>query len=220
MPFGFRRTEATAEASDWHRVGSGLASELLTKGGASREAIAAAEAALGTSLPTSLSAFVELADGAEGWVAGDYLAMWPVGRLGELNDRARIASFAPSLVAFATNGGGEGYFFDRATGEFINSPMIGLGDVEPTPVGTSFDAMLEWIAAANPAPGNGPTTPDPSRFGRVIHEITPIIFGGDPVDPKNKAWVPLAEYADVVAWWNDQVRNARNPSLGQPTDNQ
>ncbi len=184
-------------------------------GGAPRGVIASAEVALGSKFPPSLAAFIERADGAEGWVAGEYLAMWPVAQIPDLNTRARIADFAPSLVAFATDGGGEGYFFDRATGAFIKSPMIGLGDVEPTPTGASFDAMLTWIAAANPAPDK-PHVPDPTRFGVVIHEITPIIFGGDPVDPKNKAFVPLADYVAVVAWWNDQVRNARAPGLGQP----
>jgi len=215
MPFGFRRVEPATRDDAWRPAGTGLASGLLTKGGALSDVIASAEAALGTNLPPSLSAFIERADGAEGWVAGEYLAMWPVGQIADLNVRARISDFAPTLVAFATNGGGEGYFFDRATGAFINSPMIGLGDVEPTLTGASFDAMLTWIAEANPSPPE-PYVPDPTRFGLVVHEITPIIFGGDPVDPKNKAFVPLADYVEVVAWWNDQVRYARSPSLGQP----
>ena len=215
MPFGFGRRTGK-QADDRRRVGTGLAADLLTRGGASAEEIATSERRLGTKLPPSLVAFIEQADGAEGWIAGDYLAVWPVALIDDLNNRARIADCAPELVAFASDGQGEGYFFHRGTGEFVTSPLIGLGRLESAPVGSTFDDMLVWIASSTPASDPRPA-PDPSRFGLVIHEIKPVLFGGDPVDPANKAWVSLADYASLVAWWNNMLRESEEPAL-RPAD--
>ena len=159
-------------------------------------------------MPLSLAQFLAEADAAEGWVAGEYLAVWPVAQMADLNSRAKVAEFAPSLVAFATNGGLEGYFFDKATGEFINSPMIGLGYIDPIRAGRTFDEFLTWLASEHPRSGKAPAL-DTSRFGRVIHEIKPVLFGGSPTDPKNKTLLPLSIYAEAVGFWNEQVREAR-----------
>ncbi len=35
-----------------------------------------------------------------------------------------------------------------------------------------------------------------------VHAIHPLIFGGDPVDPKNKALVPPEEHAKLTVYWN------------------
>ena len=180
---------------------------MLTSGAAAPEAIALAEEAIGAKLPPSLARFVQQANAAEGWVAGEYLAMWPVAELANLNSLARVAEFSPELVAFATNGGLEGFFFHRETGDFINSPMIGLGYIEPTRVGGTFDEFLAWLVSQHPRSGK-PSMPNTSRFGSVIHEIHPILLGGSPTDPKNKTMLPLATYAEAVGFWNEQVRNA------------
>lgn len=37
------------------------------------------------------------------------------------------------------------------------------------------------------------------------HEQHPIILGGSPTDPDNKLLVPLAKYAELVAWWNERT---------------
>jgi hypothetical protein len=195
------------EQAAWRPAGTGLAAGLLSRGGASREAVKAAEAELGVSLPRSLAEFVQQADAAEGWVGGTYLAMWPVPQLAEFNRAAQVAESAPELVALATDGGLEGYFFDRERGEFFNSPMIGLGYVRPQKVGRTFDELLGWLAKSNRVKGPAPVA-DPSRFGLVIHEITPVIFGGSPTDPQNKTLLPLATYAKAVAFWNEQLRAA------------
>ncbi len=217
MPFGsFGRKHSIphAIADGWQRAGDGLASGLLTKGGADPDSIGVSEAALGCSLPPSLASFIEQADAAEGWIGGEYFAMWPVAEIPSLNRLARVADVAPRLVAFATNGGLDGYLFDRETGAFLTSPMIGLGYVDAAIVAPTFDELLAWIAAQNPAPADPPVA-DPSTFGQVIHEIKPILFGGSPADPDNKVLLPLAKYAEVVAWWNGQLQSANAPSLGQ-----
>jgi hypothetical protein len=220
MPFElFSRKPDKGQAlpGGWRRAGEGDVSGLLTRGGASPEAIAAAAAGIGTDFPPTLAAFLERADAAEGWVGGEYLAVWPTAEIADLNRVARVAEFAPRLVAFATDGGGEGYFFDRDTGDFFRAPMIGLGHIEAEVAAPTFDGLLRWIAARTPAHETPPVA-DTSRFGQVIHEVKPILFGGSPTDPANKVLLPLAKYAEVVAWWNGVVRatEAGTPERQQP----
>lgn len=177
---------------------------LLTRGGAPRRAIDRAEGDLGVALPLELATFLEQADAAEGFVGGAYLAMWPVESIADLNRKARIPEFAPDLVFFATDGGGEGFAFTRSGGEFVNVPMIGMRIIETISVGRTFKEFLAGIAQRDQLTGPPPVV-DRSRLGMIVHDVTPIIVGGNPTDPANKVLLPVAEYAEIVGWWNERL---------------
>jgi hypothetical protein len=46
--------------------------------------------------------------------------------------------------------------------------------------------------------------------GKEIFEIHPIILGGNPTDPANKALLTREEHIKAVRYWNDIIRNLRN----------
>lgn len=46
-------------------------------------------------------------------------------------------------------------------------------------------------------------------FGMELFEITPTILGGDPVDPKNKAWLTRLQHFEAVRYWNRVIRELR-----------
>ncbi len=46
--------------------------------------------------------------------------------------------------------------------------------------------------------------------GREIVEITPVILGGSPTDPKNKTVLTRAEHIQAVVHWNRVIRELRN----------
>lgn len=177
---------------------------LLSRGGASSADIDAAEASLSVPLPSELRAFVQRADAAEGFVGESYLAMWPIASIADLNGKARVAKYASDLIIFATDGGGEGFAFERQTGAIVNVPMIGMGRVARTPAGDSFNGFLSWLFERWHVEGQQPQ-PDRERLGLVIFEKTPIIVGGSPSDPLNKVLVPLDQYAEIVGWWNERL---------------
>jgi hypothetical protein len=203
MRFGGRALRRGADG-EWHPAGDGLLSAMLARGGADLRDITAAEAVLGVRLPPTLRAFIESVDAAEGFIRGNYLAMWPVAALADLNTKAKVSRFAPDLVFFGTDGGGEGFAFERESDAFVNVPMIGMGFLPRTAVGASFDAFLRWLADTAPVEGKQ-SQPDRARLGQVIFEKTPIIVGGSPTDPANKALVPLRQYAELVGWWNERL---------------
>jgi len=44
-------------------------------------------------------------------------------------------------------------------------------------------------------------------MGMELFEITPIILGGDPVDPKNKTWLTREQHFQAVRYWNRVIRD-------------
>lgn len=48
-----------------------------------------------------------------------------------------------------------------------------------------------------------------SYFGRETFEIHPIILGGSPTDPDNKAVLTREEHIEAVRYWNRIIRALR-----------
>jgi hypothetical protein len=47
------------------------------------------------------------------------------------------------------------------------------------------------------------------QLGMELFEITPVILGGDPVDPKNKVWLTREQHFEAVRYWNRVIRELR-----------
>ena len=93
--------------------------------------------------------------------------------------------------------------------------MIGMRVVEHASVGQTFGGFLRRMAADNP--GRGATAVvDQSRLGLVVYEVTPIIVGGSPTDPANKALLPLDKYAEIVGWWNERLPSRDTFAMPDP----
>jgi hypothetical protein len=84
--------------------------------------------------------------------------------------------------------------------------MIGMATMQPTQIGRTFEQLLDWIAKRNPI-AEPPRFGPPGTYGLVIYEKHPIMLGGSPTDPANKAVIPLAKYVELVAWWNSRIRD-------------
>lgn len=99
---------------------------LPARPGASEPAIAAAEQAIGRSLPDDYRAFLRESNGIEGLVGEAYLMLWPVEELGTLNADAR--TYVPGLVLVGGDGGGEALGFletNRGT-RYVQVPFSGM----------------------------------------------------------------------------------------------
>jgi hypothetical protein len=40
-------------------------------------------------------------------------------------------------------------------------------------------------------------------------EITPVVLGGDPTDPQNKAWVTRQQHVEMARYWNRIISDLR-----------
>lgn len=45
--------------------------------------------------------------------------------------------------------------------------------------------------------------------GLEIFEITPVILGGDPVDPQNKTALTRTQHIEAVRYWNNVIKELR-----------
>lgn len=66
------------------------------------------------------------------------------------------------------------------------------------------------------AKGGAAGSQDSSRpLGMELFEITPVILGGDPVDPNNKTWLTRQQHFEAVRYWNRVIRELRQSSKAE-----
>ena len=175
---------------------------------ADEDKIASACAAISNGLPADLQEFYRSSNGAEGFVGDQFVRIYPITLLASLNLTARIQHFVPSVTLFGSSGGGEAYVVScSGRVRYLQIPFIPLSLKYAKDLAGTFEDLLDALG------GRGwrsrPQRPaNPKLIGHEIHEIQPVIFGGDPVDPKNKDLVSIDTYMQLIAWWNDQYRNA------------
>jgi hypothetical protein len=96
------------------------------------------------SLPPGYIEFMRQSDGAEGPLGrkGRYLVLWPVKSIYGLNKQYHVDEFAPHLLVFGSDGGGEAFAFDHRTepATIVRAPFIGFD--EGVHYGTRFDEFL------------------------------------------------------------------------------
>ena len=95
--------------------------------------------------PADYVEFLTEVGGGAGWVGEHYLQAWPPDELVSANEALNLAEFAPNLVGFGSDGGGELYAFDRSFDppHIVMTPMIGLGLVND--FGASFLGFLRQL---------------------------------------------------------------------------
>lgn len=116
--------------------------------GAPSTAISDIEHRIGTSLPKLYAELMTRSNGVEGFLSEEnYLMLWPLEQLSELNKGYGTTEFAPTLWLFGSNGGDAGYAFDtRSDGlPIVEVPFIGMSLEEAKPKGSSFADFLKKL---------------------------------------------------------------------------
>ncbi|PIF77486.1 hypothetical protein CLU95_4660 [Variovorax sp. 54] len=109
-------------------------------------------------LPTAYRVFIDTNGLFEGFavLAGEehYVVLWGGDEIAASNPEMEVDVYAPGFVAFAGNGGGEIYAFDKAGAVFM-LPMIGMGPkaaIKVTDDFLEFARGFQWAVA----PGSPP----------------------------------------------------------------
>lgn len=167
-------------------------------------------AALGlATLPDDYLSALSFTDGGEGFIGGAFLRLYCLAFVRDLNPAYQVERFAPGLVIFATDGGGEAYAFDvRATPpQIVQVPLIPLDLKYAKPMGRTFTAFLDHLIADHPV--ETPPTINPMLLGVEVHYIKPIIFGGSSTDRANMALLPSKKHAEYAVFWNNLYYNLK-----------
>lgn len=118
---------------DWH-----------LNAGASEETLRDVVQSLGHSLPPDYLQFLRRHDGGEGFIGNNYLILWRSEELSSFNREYEVNQYAPGLLLFGSNGGGEGYGFDMRETDMpiVRVPFIGMDLQYATSVARSFDDLF------------------------------------------------------------------------------
>ncbi|HUK29504.1 MAG TPA: SMI1/KNR4 family protein [Candidatus Acidoferrum sp.] len=110
---------------------------------ASSEALASLRAALLKPLPEVYVAFLQRANGGEGFLGERYVRLWRAEELIEVNRGYNGAEFFPNLFLIGTDGGGEAYAFDvsRNDATVFEVPFIGMPS-DARAIANSFDSFV------------------------------------------------------------------------------
>jgi hypothetical protein len=50
--------------------------------------------------------------------------------------------------------------------------------------------------------------------GMELFEVMPVIVGGNPEDPENKAWLTRRQHIEAVRYWNHIISEMRESKVG------
>jgi cell wall assembly regulator SMI1 len=90
--------------------------------------ISSAVAELGTALPEDYVRFLRAHNGGEGFLGENYIIFWKAEELSSFNREYEVDKYAPGILLFGSDGGGEGYGFDTqdAAMPIVRVPFIGM----------------------------------------------------------------------------------------------
>jgi hypothetical protein len=85
-------------------------------------------AELGIALPEDYVRFLREHNGGEGFLGEEYIIFWKAEELIPSNREYEVEKYAPGILLFGSNGGGEGYGFDTqdAAMPIVRVPFIGM----------------------------------------------------------------------------------------------
>ena len=115
--------------------------------GATDDSLHAAVALLGYSLPQDYEKFLREHNGGEGFIGNNYLILWKVDELSTFNREYETKRYAPGLLLFGSNGGGEAYGFDTRSASLsvVRIPFIGMDLKYARPIADSFGEFFTWL---------------------------------------------------------------------------
>lgn len=126
---------------------------MTTNPAATPTIIETAENELRHALPADYIEFLKNANGAEGFVGkNSYIMLWKVDELAHLNRKYEVEEYAPGLLIFGSDGGGEAYGFDtrKAGWPIVRLPFIGMDWSLAIPMADSFWAFMQALYEAVP----------------------------------------------------------------------
>jgi hypothetical protein len=115
---------------------------------ASPALIARCQANLRFRLPADYVQLLQKINGGEGFMGeNEYLRLWRVEELAEMDAGYNVPEFAPELFLFGSNGGGEAFAFDtRSTPPLIVAvPFVTMELCDTIPIATNFRTFLEVL---------------------------------------------------------------------------
>jgi hypothetical protein len=152
-------------------------------------------------LPEEYLAAVQEFGSREGFLGEEYLRLYRLEELVDLNLAYEVQTHFPEATIFGSNGLGEGFAFRVGRPGVIQVPFVPLASEYLDSQGNTFADFVHSLAETGESSAYNPKT-----VGIEVHDIHPICLGGSPTDSANKALIPVAKHAEVCRFWNKAFR--------------
>lgn len=98
-------------------------------------------------LPLDYVSFLEQTDGAEGFVGNNYVILWKIEEILELNDAYKVSEYKSGLLVFGSNGGGEAFAFDKDSDPMsvVQVPFVSINRDGMIRLGSTFVDFLNTL---------------------------------------------------------------------------
>lgn len=99
---------------------------------------------LGVIPPPDYLDFLRQHNGGEGFIGDSYIVLWKAEELADFNREYEVERYAPGILMFGSDGGGEGYGFDTlsAAMPIVRVPFIGMERSVAVPVAKDFPDLF------------------------------------------------------------------------------
>jgi hypothetical protein len=168
--------------------------------GAPSELLARMALELGRPLPSEYLSFLRYMNGGEGFLAHGYVRLYSADQVSSLNRDYAVQEWLPGHVLIGSDGGGTAITL-APDGAVLEVPFIPMDARYCTRRVQNWTSFLGVAVVGVDRP-----QPKPAYIGKEIHELQPVLFGGDPCDPANKVALSPEEHAPLVVWWNRKFR--------------
>lgn len=128
----------------------GYLSEMQLNEPAFRDVLKVLAETLPTSIPEDYFDFLTRNNGGEGFVGDEYLIMFNAEEIVRFNQEYEVEKYAPGLLLFGSNGGGEGYAFDTTSEgcPIVKVPFIGMDHRYAKVVGQNLSDFILQLSDA------------------------------------------------------------------------
>jgi len=109
------------------------------------------ESDIGIRLPADYVEFLHRANGGEGFIGGNaYVILWRVEELAQMNADYEVRAYAPGLLMFGSDGGGEAFAFDTRSdaAPIVSVPFVGMDVSLARPMGRTFSEFLHQLSTS------------------------------------------------------------------------
>ena len=97
------------------------------------------------SLPNGFIDFFKEANGADISTDNQYVILWPLTDMIQLNKEYNVEEYAPEFFIFGSDGGDTAYAIERLTGYIYELPFIGMSKEEAVLKSKTFTAFIESL---------------------------------------------------------------------------
>jgi hypothetical protein len=102
-------------------------------------------------LPAEYLRFLRQHNGGEGFVGENYIVIWKGEEIADFNREYEVEKYAPGIILFGSDGGGEGYGFDIEAADMpiVRMPFIGMQRRYATPIAKNLSDMFTKLASSS-----------------------------------------------------------------------